>query len=154
MKRIPSIRVYALAVCFVSILCAAITAGFALYNLVTLAAPSLTIEPSRIDYYRSNAVFTSTPGPYFPRMPIPQAINESGTSQALAMQNPFADMSEAEITALRQERLQTELDNHSSRARLSLLRQGIIILISSILFFVHWRLAKNIGAGQPNDEGD
>ncbi|MFT5321373.1 MAG: hypothetical protein ACI934_001523 [Pseudohongiellaceae bacterium] len=39
---------------------------------------------------------------------------------------------------------QAEIDTHTSRARLSILRQGIIILISSILFFSHWRLAKSI----------
>ena len=45
MKRLASIRFYALAVCFVSVICIAITTGFALYNLMTLAAPQLTIDP-------------------------------------------------------------------------------------------------------------
>ncbi|MBT6042373.1 MAG: hypothetical protein HOH14_02640, partial [Gammaproteobacteria bacterium] len=61
MKRIPSIRIYALAVCFVSLLCAAITSGFALYNLISLVAPSATIEPSRVQFYSSNEAFLNSP---------------------------------------------------------------------------------------------
>ena len=62
MKRIPSIRIYALAVCFVSIICVAITSGFALYNLITLMAPEVTIDPSRLQSYSSNEVFVRSPG--------------------------------------------------------------------------------------------
>ena len=147
MKRIPSIRLYALAVCFVSLLCAAITSGFALYNLVTLAAPSLTIEPYRIQSYSSNEVFTNSQFPY-PAFGRASFIINEGVSQAPPVNNPYAEMSDEEITAARLSRLQAELDAHAGSARLSLLRQGIIILISSLLFFTHWRLAKNVGADE------
>lgn len=147
MKRIPSIRLYALAVCFVSLLCAAITSGFALYNVVTLAAPSLTIEPSRIQFYSSNETFTNSQLP-FPALGRAPVFYNEGIAQAPQINNPYAEMTEAEITAARLARLQNELDAHASRARLSLLRQGIIILISSLLFFTHWRLAKNVGGDE------
>jgi hypothetical protein len=147
MKRIPSIRIYALAVCFVSLLCAAITSGFALYNLISLVAPSATIEPSRVQFYSSNEAFLNSPMNYPALGRAPVLFNE-GITQAQPLNNPYADMSEEEITAARLSRLQTELDAHAGRARLSILRQGIIILISSLLFFTHWRLAKNVGGDE------
>jgi len=154
MKRIPSIRIYALAVCFVSIICVAITSGFASYNLITLIAPAVTIDPGRLQSYSSNEVFVRSPGGYFMRGgPVPSFIGNEGIATSRQQQDPFADMSEDEITALRLAQRQADIDSHRSRARLSILRQGIIILISSILFFVHWRLAKSIGAGQL-DDGD
>tara|TARA_B110000305_G_C19441967_1_gene642422 strand:- start:448 stop:915 length:468 start_codon:yes stop_codon:yes gene_type:complete len=145
MKRIPSIRIYALAVCFVSIICVAITSGFALYNLITLIAPEVTIDPSRLQPYSSNEVFVRSPGGYLMRGgPVPAFIGNEGIAAARQQQDPYADKSEEEITALRLAQRQAEIDTHTSRARLSILRQGIIILISSILFFSHWRLAKSI----------
>ncbi len=143
MKRIPSIRFYALAVCFVSVICVAITSGFALYNLISLAAPQLTIDPYRIQTLSSNDVFVNSPGAYMPRLQAPVPIFQEGLVPAQALESPYANMSEAEITALRLEKLESEYDFHQQRARLSLLRQCIIILVSSILFLVHWRLAKS-----------
>ena len=67
MKHIPSIRIYALAVCFVSIICVAITSGFSLYNFITLVAPEFTIEPNRLQSYSSNAVFVSASSAFLGR---------------------------------------------------------------------------------------
>ena len=53
-------------------------------------------------------------------------------------------MPEEGVAEMRLTQHQAEIDSHAGRARLSLLRQSIIILISSMLFFIHWRLAKNI----------
>ncbi len=112
MKRLASIRFYALAVCFVSVICIAITTGFALYNLVTLAAPQLTIDPYRIQQLSSNAEFVQSPGPYFSRVGMPGLITGEGFAPGQSLENPFANMSEAEITAVRLERLQSEYDFH------------------------------------------
>ena len=149
MKRVPSIRIYALAVCFVSVICIAITAGFALYNLIALAAPDLTIEPYRIQYLSSNTEFVNNQG-FYPR-PAPIMVGPDGTAQAVPSDNPFEGMTDAQITDLRLEKLQNEYTLHRRSATLSLLREGIIILISSVLFFIHWRLAKNIGTGIPKE---
>jgi len=151
MKRLASIRFYALAVCFVSVICIAITTGFALYNLMTLAAPQLTIDPYRIQYLSSNTAFTQSPGAYLSRGPAPGLITGEGFAQGQSLENRFANMSEAEISAVRLERLQSELAFHQQRAGISLLRQAIIILVSSILFLIHWRLAKaNNDDNQPD----
>lgn len=149
MKREPSIRLYALAVCFVSVICVAITAGFALYNGVKLAAPELTIEPYRIQNLMTNEAFVSNPGLY----PRPMAIGPDGVTRALDTADPFAGMSEAQITQRRLERLHNEIDMHRRSAIQSLLRQGIIILVAAVLYFCHWRLARRIGAG-PDAPGD
>ncbi len=152
MKRLASIRFYALAVCFVSVICIAITTGFALYNLVILAAPQLTIDPYRVQQLSSNTAFTQSPGAYLSRVPVPGMIPGEGLVQGQSLESPFANMSEAEITALRLERLQSEYDFHQQRAGISLLRQAIIILVSSILFLIHWRLAKaNNDDNQPDN---
>ena len=151
MKRVPSIRIYALAVCFVSVICVAITSGFALYNLVSLALPDLTIGPYRIQGLTSNEEFRASQGYYYPR-PAPFVAGPEGTTLAIDQNNPLASMSDAEITALREQRLANEYRLHRLEAVQGLLREAIIILISSVLFFVHWRLAKTIGAGQPEDD--
>jgi hypothetical protein len=145
-----SIRIYALAICFVSIICAAITTGFGLYNVVTLLAPQITIEPFRIDAYRSNDTFTSSQAAFSSGRIIPGSVIEPGgfirAPNALAEpNNAFEDMSDTEITELRISRLNNELDSHRSRAILSLIKQVIIILLSSALFYAHWKLANHLG---------
>jgi len=135
------LKIYALAVCFVSIICVAITSGFAIYNLFTLAAPRMTIDPYQLQFLRSNDAFVNSPETHaFGSRPLfPPATGSDDP------RSRFEGMSAAEITRLREQRMQEVYADHVARAQQSLLRQVIIIVVASALFASHWLLSQRIG---------
>ncbi|ADJ28953.1 hypothetical protein [Nitrosococcus watsonii] len=141
-------KVYALAVCFSSLLlCSAITLGFFLYNMVTIIAPRVTIDPVVMHYYRSNEAFRISP--FYPagdNRPAPIVI---GPGSAMLSPAPNTDeagsrseLTDKEIETLRSKRFEARLFSHREKAKQDIILQAIIILISSSLFIVHWKLAK------------
>jgi len=138
------LKIYALAVCFVSVICIAITNGFAIYDLFSLTSPRLTIDPWQVQYLRSNDSFVNAleAYPFGPRPALPPATEEA--------RNRYEEMSASEITALREQRLQELYADHIARAAQGLLREVIVIFVSAVLFGSHWALSKRIdGSSEP-----
>lgn len=137
------LKIYALAVCFTSLMCAAITGGFFLYNIVKITAPELTISPYRLEAYGMH-------GPYLPPVaragPLSEgsgAIYAPGVGLANAYENE-PKLTEKEILAVRAEARNAVISTHVLEAKQGLIQQGIILLIVAVLYGAHWRLAKRI----------
>ena len=136
-----TIKIYALAVCFASLMCGAIVAGFFLFNMIKVVAPEATIDPNTIRYYSSNEAFRNSPfssaraRPPFARAP-PGIITNYPTDTP--------ELSKEEIENIRLQQLNAVLSNHAFRARQGIILQTIIMLISLVLFIVHWKLAKKL----------
>lgn len=148
-------KIYALAVCFASLLCGAITTGVFIYNVVKISFPEATIDPGLIRHYSSNEEFLRSP--FYPRGPA--LVHFAGTGfPALPMPDPRLHgeqteepvLSDKEITKLREKGLRNTIESHQFRARQGLILQTIIILISAVLFAIHWQLAKKFSNENPN----
>lgn len=142
------LKIYALSVCFASLMCGAIATGFLLFNLVKIIAPTATIDPSTLNNYSSSVAFRNSP--YNPEnaRAMPFVLSSSGT--AVAQPLPTTDsgkrpkLSDEELEDLRIKRLSTVIANHQFRAKQGIILQTIIILITTVLFFTHWKLAKKL----------
>lgn len=112
------LEIYALAVCFVTVVCFVIALGIGLYDMVELAFPEFSLSSYEYDRHLSDEAFMR-------RWPKDKKRPPEG-----------------EITKLREESYQTELRKEQRSAMQSLVQILIVLVIDVVLFFVHWRLAK------------
>ena len=142
-------RIYALAVCFASVLCIAISTGIGIYDVVQISFPEQTMDSYQYRSYQSNDVFLqSQPYPRAmminPRMSN-QAIATGGRGTAPAIQaSSGLQESQQEITKRREEQLAVVVDNVVHDAQNSLIQILIILFISVPLFIIHWRFAQKL----------
>lgn len=141
-------KIYALAVCFASLLCGAITGGVFIYNLVKISFPEATIDPALIRHYSSNEEFRRSP--FYPHRAALVGFAANGRYPALPIPEPGLReeppeapvLSDDEVKTMREKGLRDMLASHQFRARQGLIFQTIILLISAALFAIHWHLAK------------
>jgi hypothetical protein len=112
------LEIYALAVCFVTVVCFVIALGIGLYDLVELTNPEFTLRSHAYERHRSNEAF----------------VRNWAKDKKLPP--------EAEVTKLREESYREELRTEQRSALQSLVQILIVLIIDVVLFFVHWRLAK------------
>lgn len=120
MKR-SLLEIYALSVCFVTVISVSVLSGYALYNVVQVAAPEVTLGGYEYNAAQSNAAFRRT-----------YHFN-SKTDSAL---------SDEEITKRRQDAYAKALSRERRVGGQALLRQAIFILVGVVVFALHWKIAK------------
>ena len=137
-------EMYALAVCFVTLTCAAITLGVGLYAVVGMAFPTITMnsyEYVQIQQFNSNAAFSSGAVPF-------NIVARSGMAPAYRFGSGEGEeaekLSDEDIERIRERRLDSAIRNERRSSLQSLIRVGIILLVSGTLFFLHWRLAGRV----------
>jgi hypothetical protein len=110
------IAIYALAVCFATLLCFVVALGIGLYDIVQIGAPRFTLQGDQP--YQSNEAYLS----YYPEK---------------------KGLPAEEIARLREQGLR-EVARAERRAALqSGVFVLIVVLIDVVVFAVHWRIAKN-----------
>ena len=152
-----SFKIYLLAVCFVSVVCVAIMAGVGLYSLLKVAAPELTLDThsynahQSLDNFKGSHFYASRFHPQALFMPGAMGVARSipmRQSDTLINSDPDASptpLSDEEVEHLRLESYQMLIKNHKRSAMQELIRTAIVLLVSGILFFLHWRLIRNYG---------
>jgi hypothetical protein len=156
MSKDGNLRIYLLAVCFVAMVCAAITSGMVLYGLIKIAAPEITLDTHSHNAHQSLNNFRRSH--FNPANSGPASIFYPGTASARAIavdrtglvRNPMPDadskpLGDQQLEKLRQESFQQLLSNHQRSALQDLIRLSMVLLVSGILFFTHWRLARKHG---------
>lgn len=112
------LEIYALAVCFVTVVCFVIALGIGLYDLVQLSNPEFTLSSYEFERHQSNEAFTRN-WPKDKELP-----------------------SEEELTKRRKQSYSLALLSERRSALQSLVQVFIILVIDVVVFLVHWRLAK------------
>ncbi len=160
------LETYALAVCFASMICISISSGIVLYDLVEINYPEVTIEsymlemplppPYPMAMHNHGSVTASAVN--VDALP-PEALAPPTATGQNAGQEPvqwgkslFSDqsverLSEQEIAEQKQKRVEHALKNEADDAWRSLIQMFIVLLVSSVVFFIHWRLAKKCSVG-------
>ena len=124
------IEIYALLVCFVSVVCFSIWFGIGMYSLIGVLSPETTIDSWTYQRHQSNENFVTV---------SPMAINPFGNQGG--MQKPEV-LPENTLT---KNRLYSYAQVFKAEVRTntqSILRSVIVIVISMLLFWIHWRLLK------------
>ncbi len=116
MKR-NIIGIYALAVCFVTVVCAVIATGIGIYDLLQIANPEFTLPSWQYERHQTNEAF-------FP-----------GDAERV-------NLSEEEMTERRLASYETAIKAERRGAQQSLIKVFIVLILDALVFAVHWRLAQ------------
>ena len=123
------LEIYAMAICFVTLVIFCVTLGIGLYNIVQISNPRLTMNSWDWERFSNNDTYFNNNSHLF---------SKTGTE--------FPDRSqftEEEITKRREESLKLAIEVEKRSAMQSIVRVLIFLLISSVVFLLHWKLAKN-----------
>ena len=112
------LEIYALAVCFVTIICFAIALGVFVYDVLEMTNPKLTLRSYQYKMHQTNEAFT--------RNNIKK----------------YENYSEEEITKFREDSYTVALEAEKRDAIQSIVRVLIIMIIDMVIFVVHWKLAN------------
>ena len=119
------LEIYALAVCFATIVCFVIALGVAIYSVVEIINPEFTLNSYQYNRYQSNdAYWLSRVGDY--------------RNKEKEMQRP----SEDELTKQRTEGYRLAIISEKRDGYQGFTKATIILLIDIVAFFIHWRIAR------------
>ncbi len=129
------IAIYAAAVCFAAAVCMSIAAGNALFSIVSIAAPQLTSSS-----YQSLLRLES---------PVASAVRVVPDSFMLppgGSMPPRPSLTPKEMEESRQNNLRAALVYERSAGTRSLILWGITLLVSAVLWLLHWRILREARA--------
>ena len=113
--RRSAFQIYALAVCFATLMCFVVCLGIGLYDVVRMAVPGFTLSGWQV--YESNSRFAL----YWPDK---------------------KDLPDDELTHVREAAYNDALAGERHIAAQSAVFVAIILLIDIAVYVVHWRLAR------------
>lgn len=119
------LEIYALAVCFVTVVCLIVSLGIGIYSIVEVANPAFTLDSHDFLRHQSNDAYWSNP----PMIPLDDKGNR--------IRPP-----EQELTRQRLESYTRALRIEQRGGLQTLTKVFIVILIDLIVFGVHWRLGR------------
>ncbi len=119
-------EIYALAVCFVTIVCAAISLGFGIWGIIELTNPEFTMKSYEYERYQSNDKYF---GGYSYRY---------GGS----VDNNVKNLSEDEKSRRRLADYKLALSAERRGGAQTIVRVLIINVINIIVFITHWIIAR------------
>jgi len=120
------LEIYALAVCFFTLLCFVITFGLALWNIVEITYPEFTIYSTKFECHQSDAAYKEC---------------NSSKSKYTREENPIPFPTGKELTTEREQKYATILKSEQRSAVQGIVQKLIIMFIDIIAFAFHWKLA-------------
>jgi hypothetical protein len=121
------LEIYALAVCFFTVVCFVVALGIAAYSMLAIAKPEFTIDSWQYLRHQTNDAYWnghSGGGPYFG----PSEKNRERPS-------------EPELTKEREESFARSLSNEQRSGSQTLVKCLIVMLIDATVFVLHWRVS-------------
>lgn len=128
------LEIYALLVCFFTVLCFSICLGIGIYSVVQITNPEFTLSASEYGKHQSNDTFWDCGfrGAYC-------------SDEDKKKQRP----SEIELTKKREISFASAIKGEQRDGAQSLVQMLIIIIIDIMLFFAHWVIARKARANVP-----
>ncbi len=131
------LEIYALAVCFVSIICFVVCLGVAGYSLVQIAKPDFTMSSRQFEEYQSNDI-------YWERNGSGRYYGKSGYCSKEDKSN--VRPSESDLSKQRTEAFASAKTLEQRDGGQTLVKTLIIILVNALAFLIHWRIARSARA--------
>jgi hypothetical protein len=135
------LEIYALSVCFVSVACLSIFSGILLYSLVELVLPfdsdaALNYYPVPIQHQQGFALSEARSGQMFAK-----SMTNKGVT--IDMLSPEQQQALQQRREKQQKQIaQHQQTRHQSNNIKSTIRSLIVVFIASIVFYLHWTIAK------------
>ncbi len=117
MKR-TVLEIYGLAVCFVTVVCAAVSLGIGIYDIIEIVAPEFTLSSYEHGPHQSNEAFFR------------------------GAEKEAQGLSEGERTKRRLSSYAMAVRGERRKGVQNLVIVSIILVIDAIVFMLHWRLAR------------
>ncbi len=127
------LEIYALAVCFIALVCFVVVLGIGLYDLIQIASPEFTLNAYEYERHQSNENFRGPSGRQL-------------RSIAPAIPIEPTERPEEEVSQQREESFQAALRSERRRGLQSLLQIMIVLVIDVLVFVPHWLLARSTGS--------
>jgi hypothetical protein len=118
------LEIYALAVCFATVVCFVIALGVALFDVIQIAKPAFTLNSQEYNRHQSNDAFWNNYGQYDP--------------DKKDKKRP----ADEELTKRRLDSYQQVLQSERRDAFQGITKAVIIIIIDIVFFMAHWRIAR------------
>jgi len=118
------LEIYALSVCFASVVCLVVSTGIAGYSLFEVFVPELTMRAYDYDKYQTNDSYWKS------RM------------SCADKEKPDVRPSEEELTKQRMDAFSVEVNSEKREGFQSLIRCLMFILVSTVTLFIHWKIAQ------------
>lgn len=115
------LEIYALAVCFIVIICFSFTLGLAVYDLIQIKYPSFTLSAWQYEQYQSN---------------------ESFCSKRPGDEKMCANKTASDITRLRETAYASALQGEQRDGWQGIVKSIIIFFICLFIFIPHWFIAR------------
>ncbi len=130
MKK-TALEIYALAVCFVTVVCFVATLGVGLYSILEIVKPQITLNSWQYERFQSNDAFWQ----------------QCGNARFCSEQDKKKERpSEADLTKQREEEYSHALFREQRDGLQTLIKSLIVIVIDIAVFLVHWSLARRARA--------
>ncbi len=114
------LEVYALAVCFVTVVCAVVASGIGLYALLSIAKPEFTLPAYQYQRFQTNESFNSSE----------------------CAEGNKKKLTDEEITKKRISGYAIALKNEQRESVQSFVKVAIVLALDAFVFLLHWRLAR------------
>jgi len=121
------LEIYALSVCFTSVLCLVISLGIGSYALVSINAPSLTMNSYLYNQHQSNETYWKS---------INRPCHEKDCKETVKPEEKI-------LTEQREIAFSMAKKNEVRQSLQVLIKSGLFILFSALALFIHWRIARN-----------
>lgn len=118
------LEIYALSVCFASVVCLIISFGIAGYSIIEIFKPELTMTPYEYDRYQTNDNYWEYKRPH--------RDNEEKETRP----------SEEKLSKQRLDEYAIELKSEERGGLQTLIQSMMFVLVSGIALLIHWIIAK------------
>jgi len=119
------LEVYALAVCFTTIVCFVVALGIAMYDIIQISNPEFSLISYEYNRHQSNDAFW-------------ESYKNRYDNKDKELKRP----TEEELTKQRTESYKQAIKSERRDAFQSITLASIILVIDAIVFLVHWRVAR------------
>lgn len=116
------LEIYALAVCFVTVVCAVISLGIGIYDILEITNPEFTLPSYQYERHQTNEAFFR---------------KDCGKED-----KDLASLSEGEKTKRRLESLEVALKAERRGGVQSIVKAFIVLIVDTIAFIIHWWVAR------------
>ncbi len=124
------LEIYALAVCFLTVICFVVCLGIAGYSIVQISKPEFTMNSYQYDRYQSNDAFwMDCMGPHC-------SVGEKTRVRP----------SEAELDKKRTQAFAQAITSEQRGGGQTLVKTLIVMLVDALAFGIHWLIARRARA--------
>lgn len=120
------LEIYALAVCFVTVVCFVVALGIATYSILEIVKPEFTVNSGQYAQYQTNDVYWNG------------AVARYYVPGEKKRERP----SEPELTKEREAAFARVLSNEQRDGAQTLVKNLIVLLIDAVVFALHWLLSR------------